>query len=235
MQIPLLSARLRRRTATAVAAAAPPAYAMRRVASREDWSAVRALRYAALAHHQDVPGDSVRAFGDAHDIRAGTTTFLLLLGGVPHASTRTSVAAAGEPATLPAMQAFPREIEALAGGGRVVEASLTAVAPQSCDVPAAMFHLFRAHMLACAATGAQWLVAAVRDTQIGFYRRVFDMEILSGAEHLPGLAVPRVLMGLRPREQGERLARRIPLLAVASADAHRFEDEAIVTFDPPCT
>jgi hypothetical protein len=177
----------------------------------------------------------VRTFGDAHDLRAGTTTFLLLLGGVPHASTRVSVAAAGEPATLPAMQAFPREIEQIAGGGRVVEASLTVVEPAVADVPAAIFHLFRAPMLACAATGAEWLVAAVRDTQIGFYRRVFDMEILSGAEHMPGLAVPRVLMGFRPLEQGERLARRIPLLAVAAADAHRFEDEALVTFEPPCT
>jgi hypothetical protein len=235
MQIPLLSARLRRRAAAAPAAMALSAYAMRRVVSREDWSAVRALRFAALAHHQDVAGDAVRAFGDGHDARAGTTTFLLSRNGAPHASTRASVAAAGEPSTLPAILAFPREVERLAGVGRVVEASLTVVDPAVADVPRAIFHLYRAHMLACAATGAQWLVTAVRDTQIGFYRRVFDMEILSGAEHMPGLAVPRVLMGLRPREQAERLARRIPLLTVAAADAHRFENEAVVTFDPSCT
>jgi hypothetical protein len=145
------------------------------------------------------------------------------------------VAAAGEPATLPAAAVFPREMDHLAQGVRVVEASLTVIDPAVSDVPTAMFHLFRAHMLACAAAEAGWLVAMVRDTQIGFYRRVFDMEILSGAEREPGLAVPRVLMGLRPGEQSARLARRIPLLAVAGADVHRFEEDAVVTFDPPCT
>jgi hypothetical protein len=234
MHIPLLTARLRRRAAAPPAVRVPPAYAMRRVASREDWAAVRALRFAALAHHQDIPGDATRAFVDGHDARAGTTTFLLSRDGAPHASTRASVAAAGEPGTLPAVLAFPREIERLAAAGRVVEASLTVVDPAVTDVPTAIFHLYRAHMLACAATGAEWLVTAVRDTQIGFYRRVFDMEILTGAERMPGLGAPRVLMGLRPGEQAERLGRRIPLLVVAAADARRFEDEAVVTFEPPC-
>jgi hypothetical protein len=229
MDIPILSACLRRRTAQAPGV---PTYAMRRAAAREDWSAVRALRFAALAHHDDIPGSMVHAYGDAHDVRAGTTTFLLLRDGEPLASTRASVAAAGEPATLPAMQAFPRELEQLARSDRIVEASLTVVNPAACDARDAIFHLYRAHMLACTASAAAWLVTAVRDTQIGFYRRVFDMEILSGAESLPGLAVPRVLMGLRPREAGERLARRIPLLGVSARDAQRYEDEALVTFEP---
>jgi hypothetical protein len=235
MHIPLLSARLRRRAAVAPPSPARPAYAMHRVASPEDWVAVRTLRFAAHAHHQDLPRDAVKSHWDAFDNRAGTTTFLLLRDGSPHASTRASVAPAGEPGALPAAVIFPREIEQLAGGARVVEASLTVVDPAASDMPTAVFHLFRAHMLACAAAEAAWLVTMVRDSQIGFYRRVFDMEILTGAERVPGLAVPRVLMGLRPGEQSARLARRIPLLAVHGADAHRFEEDAVVTFDPPCT
>jgi hypothetical protein len=231
MNIALLSARLLRRPGRSPTAAAPTPYVMRRAASREDWSQVRALRYAALAHHEDLSGAADGACGDAHDARAGTTTFVLLRDGAPLASTRTTIAAAGEPATLPAMQTFPREVEGLANGDRVVEASLTVVDPAAEDPRAAIFRLYRAHMLACAATGAGWLVTTVRDTQIGFYRRVFDMEILSGAEMAAGLAVPRVLMGLRPRDAYERLARRIPLLAVSAIDAQRFEDEALVTFD----
>ena len=232
MHIPLLTARLRRRAAVASLSPSRPTYAMHRAASPEDWESVRALRYAALAHHEDLPRDAGPAYGDAYDHRAGTTTFLLARDGVPHASTRTTVAPAGEPATLPAAAIFPREVERLAGNARVVEASLTVVDPAVSDMPAAIFHLFRAHMLACAAADAAWLLAMVRDSQIGFYRRVFDMEILSGAESLPGLAVPRVLMGLRPREAGERLARRIPLLGVSARDAQRYEDEALVTFEP---
>src|SRR6185437_13076372 len=87
MNIPLLAARLRRR------AGAPPtvarsAYALRRAISQEDWSGVRALRFAALAHHEDLAGDALRACGDAYDARAGTTTFLLLRDGTSLASTR---------------------------------------------------------------------------------------------------------------------------------------------------
>jgi hypothetical protein len=228
MDIPLLSARLRRQPAAT--RAAPSAYAMRRAESEADWSRVRALRYAALARHEDLPGDAVRAYGDPHDTRAGTTTFLLVRSGIALASTRISVAATGEPGMLPALPTFPREIEGLVAGGPVVEASLTAVDPAAEDARAAIFRLYRAHLLACACSGAAWLVTTVRDTQIGFYRRVFDMDILSGAETIPGLAVPRVLMGLRPREAGERLARRIPLLAISASDAQRFANNALVTF-----
>ncbi len=230
MNIALLAARLRQRPASARSAMALAACTLRRATSLEDWSRVRALRFAALAHHEDLAGDGLHACADAHDVRAATTTFLLLRDGLPLASTRTSIAAAGEPATLPALATFPHEIEQLAARARVVEASLTVVDPAATDPRAAIFHLYRAHMLACAGSGAAWLVTAVRDTQIGFYRRVFDMEILSGAEAVPGLAVPRVLMGLRPGEAGERLARRIPLLAVSALDVERFEDEATVTF-----
>ena len=229
MNIALLAARLRRRTGVPPAVARP-AYALRRAISHEDWSGVRALRFAALAHHEDLAGDALRACGDAYDARAGTTTFLLLRDGAPLASTRTSIAAAGEPATLPALATFPHEVEQLAAHARVVEASLTAVDPAAAEPRAAIFHLYRAHMLACAGSGAAWLVTMVRDTQIGFYRRVFDMEILSGPEAVPGLAVPRVLMGLRPSEARERLARRIPLLAVTETDVERFEDGGTVTF-----
>jgi hypothetical protein len=35
---------------------------------------------------------------------------------------------------------------------------------------------------------------------------------------------------LRPREAGERLARRIPLLAISASDAQRFASNALVTF-----
>ena len=65
-----------------------------------------------------------------------------------------------------------------------------------------------------AARQAQVVIVAVRDSQIGFYRRRFGMEILSGAERWPGLATPRVLMGLPWREHAGSLLRRIPTLVM---------------------
>ena len=73
-------------------------------------------------------------------------------------------------------------------------------------------------------------MTAVRPTQIGFYRRMFDMEILSGEERWPGLAIPRVLMGLDYREQAPLLFKRIPVLAVNDDDERDFLDSGVITF-----
>jgi hypothetical protein len=56
------------------------------------------------------------------------------------------------------------------------------------------------------------------------------MEILSGAEKYPGIALPRVLMGLQYREQAPLLFKRIPVLAVTDADEAQFEAEGVVLF-----
>jgi hypothetical protein len=85
-------------------------------------------------------------------------------------------------------------------------------------------------MLRCACENADWLVTAVREPQIGFYRRMFNMEILSGAERWPGMAAPRVLMGLDYREQAPLLFKRIPVLAVTDDDERDFAESGVITF-----
>ena len=70
----------------------------------------------------------------------------------------------------------------------------------------------------------------MRDSQIGFYRRMFNMEILSGAEKYPGIASPRVLMGLEYREQAALLFKRMPMLAVTDADERDFAASGVITF-----
>jgi len=70
----------------------------------------------------------------------------------------------------------------------------------------------------------------VPDTQIGFYRRMFSMRILSGAEQCPGLALPRVLMGLEFREQAALLCRRMPVLAATPQEEQEFAATGAVAF-----
>ena len=98
------------------------------------------------------------------------------------------------------------------------------------DPKTALFHLFKAHMLQCASEDADWLIIAVRDSQIGFYRRMFNMEILSGAERYAGLASPRVLMGLEYHVQAQLLFMRMPMLAVTDADERDFSASGVITF-----
>src|SRR5437763_401434 len=125
------------------------------------------------------------------------------------------------------MDVFAEDIEKWLGNeATVVEASFTVVNPvSSFDPKAALFHLFKAHMVHCAVENADWLIVAARDTQIGFYRRMFNMEILSGAEQFPGLATPRVLMGLEYRRQAALLFKRIPVLAVGEDDEREFASQ----------
>jgi len=56
------------------------------------------------------------------------------------------------------------------------------------------------------------------------------MEILSGAERWPGMAMPRVLMGLDYRAEAPLLFKRIPVLAVTDDDERDFAESGVITF-----
>jgi hypothetical protein len=210
----------------------PSGFAMHRVASREDWARVRALRYEALLGRGDIPASEERAHADEHDLALNASTFLLSRNGRAVGSTRASVSSPSRRGALPAMEVFGREIEESVGlESTLVEASLMVVERDgSSDRRMLLFHLLKAHMLLCSSESADWLLAAVRDTEIGFYRRMLNMEILSGAESCPGMATPRVLMGLQYREQAALLFKRIPVLAVTLADEAEYAATGQVRF-----
>jgi len=205
---------------------------MHRVASRDDWSRVRALRYEALASRGDIAASEERAHCDPHDLALNSTTFLLTRSSRALGSTRSSVSSPSRRCSLPAMDVFEREMLASIGlESTVVEASLMVVDPAThADRRMVLFHLLKAHMLQCASENADWLVVAVGDGEIGFYRRMLNMEILSGAERCPGMESPRVLMGLQYREQAALLSRRIPILAVTLADEAEYAASGMVRF-----
>jgi hypothetical protein len=207
---------------------------MCRVAAADDWSEVRAMRYRALRAREEIAPRSAPEYGDEFDNAFNSETFLLTHEGRAIASTRTSVASASRRWPLPAGQGFAQAIEALGADTTRVEASLTVVDPLAAmDWKAVLFHLFKAHMLECSVEGADWLLVAVRESQIGFYRRMFNMEILSGNEPYPGLATPRVLMGLEYPAQAPLLAKRIPLLEVSADDERDFAQTGCILFGKP--
>jgi hypothetical protein len=206
-------------------------FEMRRVATREDWSDVKSLRFEALRERGEIAESPGASYGDDYDAALNTITFLLTRNGRAIGSTRSSVSSAQRRWPLPASHAYATALAELGADATLVEASLVVVdAGAVADPKSALFHLFKAHMLQCASENADWLILAVRDSQIGFYRRMFNMEILSGAESYAGLASPRVLMGLEYRAQAALLFKRMPMLAVTDADEHDFAASGIVTF-----
>ena len=210
----------------------PAGFAMHRVANRDDWMRTRALRYEALASRGDIVPAEERCHADSHDLALNSSTFLLARHGRAVGSTRSSVSAPNRRWTLPAMEVFNREIQASIGlEATVVEASLMVVDPAtSVDRRLVLLHLLKAHMLHCGCECADWFITTVRDTEIGFYRRMLNMEILSGAESCPGMAAPRVLMGLEYREQAAMLFKRLPMIAVTLADESEFASSGAVRF-----
>ncbi len=210
----------------------PRGLEMRRVSTSGDWQDVRLIRYQALRARGEIGESDECGFGDEHDAALNSITLLLLRGGQAVASTRSSVSSTSRRWRLPATEIFRHEIERSIGfEATIVEASLTAVDPAcGIDPKAALFHLLKAHMLRCASENADWLVTAVREPQIGFYRRMFNMEILSGAERWPGMAAPRVLMGLDYRGEAPLLFKRIPVLAVTDDDERDFAESGVITF-----
>lgn len=198
---------------------------IRRVRTAQEWRDARALRFDGLAARGDIAQDSSRAFADGFDDASNTATYLLVCGAAAIGTTRNSVNVPPLREPLPAQRVFGREIHAAFGeSAALVEASLTFVDPRAArDPQEALMRLFKVHMWRCAAENADALVVAVRESQMGFYRRRFNMEILSGAESWPRMAAPRVLMGLAWREHSVRLLRRIPGLA-ASAEEFQGSD-----------
>ena len=196
---------------------------LERVTQRRDWQRVRRLRYDALAGRGDLAQCEAQAYSDVHDSALNAATFLLRAGDSVIGTTRSSAASATRRWRLPAHDVFAAEIERTCGAdATLVEASLMLVAPQAEDPKVALIHLFRAHMAHCAAEDADFLLAAVREAQIGFFRRMFNMEIVSGPERCPGLVLPRVLMALDYRAQARLLAKRLPALAGEGTDELAF-------------
>jgi len=198
---------------------------LRRVRSAPDWRAVRELRFRTLHAAGEIPPAALRAFGDAFDASASTATYVLAARDRVIGTTRGSLTAPRLRAALPSQRVFLRELHAAFGEDAVlVEASLTFLDGDArADPQDALLRLFKVHAWRCAAENADALVVAVRDTQIGFYRRRFDMEILSGPERWPGMSTPRVLMGLPWREHGANLLRRLPVLAASAEEENAFE------------
>ena len=212
-------------------AAAQPAFEIHRVQSAEDWRRAGALRYRSLRAREDIAENAAESHGDWHDRAFNCHAYLLTRLGRPAATSRSSVSSASRRWPLPAMECFEKEIACVAQDDRtLLEVSLTAVDADVAEPRTALFHLFKAHMLRCAAEDVDWLVTAVPEAQIGFYRRMFNMRILSGAERFHALAAPRVLMGFDFREHAGVLRKRMPALAATVEEEAEFVQSGAIGF-----
>ena len=210
--------------ASAALASSASTFEMHRVSTGPDWDHVQSIRYRSLLERGDIPENALLRYSDEQDLALHAITFLLCRNGRPTATTRTMLSATDRRWPVPAAAVFPREIEnAMGRDATFIEMGLTAVGPAPSDDPrTALFHLFKGAIVHGVLENADWVITAVRENQIGFYGRMFNMQILSGPEVLPGLALARVLMGLDLRHQMRILEKRIPTLATSAAELEEF-------------
>ena len=129
------------------------------------------------------------AYGDEHDLALHAMTFLLRRNGQPAATTRTMLSATNRRWPVPAAAVFQREIEEALGRRcdlhrdgahrRRARRRRTIRAPRSSTSS-------RRAVVHGLLENADWVVTAVRENQIGFYGRMFNMQILSGPETAAG-------------------------------------------------
>src|SRR5476649_637576 len=91
----------------------PRGFEMRRVATPEDWSEVKALRFDALRERGEIAENADASYGDDHDAAFNTTTFLLSRNGRSIGSTRSGVSCAKRRWPLPASHAYASAIAEL--------------------------------------------------------------------------------------------------------------------------
>jgi len=212
-----------------------PGFSMHCVTTRDDWGRVRLLRYVNLLEQGDIEANPECSYHDGHDRGTEGATFLLTRDRRPMGTVRASLDSPLRCGALPSMDVFEREIRSTIGLDRTtVEASLFANDPAShLDRRVTLLHLLKGPLLICTLVSADWLIITVREEEIGFYRRMLDMEILSGAETLRGIAAPRVLMGLQYREHAAHLFKRIPLMSVTQAEVREYAASGFVRFADP--
>jgi N-acyl amino acid synthase FeeM len=208
----------------AAGSAAPGQLEMHLAASAQDWDAVGDLRYRAYRQRDAILPNAEERLREPDDTAMNAMTFLLTRGGRPMGTTRTTVRTASRQWPLPGLATYRKAIESsIVAEATLVEASRTVVEPAlAADSRAILFHLMKAHVLHCALEDADWLLCAVRQPDISFYRRMLNMKTLSGFERYPGLTVQMVLMGLDVRTHMDLVAKRIPQMGVSREDQETF-------------
>ena len=190
---------------------APRGFEMWRISEREEWIRVRRIRHDALRACGEIAETPERSYRDGHDATLNSMTFGLLYNGRMIGTTRSSVSSAACRWPLPAHDSFARAIDSgLGADATIVESSLMLVDPSATPTPGPRSFTCSGRTCCIAPRRAPTGSSARCDSQAGFYRRRFNMEVLSGAQNGPVLDSPRVLMGLAYRDQAALLARRMP-------------------------
>ncbi|NTY02432.1 hypothetical protein [Deinococcus sp. JMULE3] len=200
-------------------------FSLSRVRTSGEWDIVARMRYRAYRSVQAIPEKADARFTDAFDEQPQAMTVLAHLGEVPVASTRT-LCARGDLGGLTSSVAFHDVMRTIPADAVVVEANRFVADPVQAHLGGgAVWALFRAHLLRCAAVKADFFVAGVRAEHVALYRRLMHLEVVSEARIFPGLRTPMVLMVGDCRRDLERIFLERPHLRPAQVEAERLFGE----------
>ncbi len=182
-----------------------------RADTEEEHEAIFRLRYDAYLGEGAIRPNFERRFTDAYDELGNTWVFGVYLENRLVSSIRISVAT-GEFPDMPALSAFPKEVEPeLAAGKIIIDPTRHAVDREAMRrYPQLVFLTLRLAWMAGEYFQADNIFAAVRAEHQAFYRRTFGHRVVCEPRPYLMLDKPLGLMTLDFPEARERVYRRYP-------------------------
>lgn len=193
------------------------------------------LRYKAYRKVEGIPENREQLFYDEYDSSFRSTIFIVRVNDTPIASIRSVISdtSAGEETT--AQSTFSDAFVKLGISGRLIEANRFVVDPTLRNEANSLVHklAFKATVLSALIANVDWYVAAVRNSHAPFYRRQFDMHVVSEEKVYPGTNIRMVLTVADFRSAYKKFKARYPDMAVSDADVKMWHADGVVNLVSP--
>jgi hypothetical protein len=183
------------------------------------------LRYIAYRSVNAVPFSDAEAFCDRFDETANSRLHTVKLGGRLIGSIRASIAhGRAEYEALPSFATYPEAVTAACGSNAViVESNRFVIHPDhERHGLAAQMLLFRAIALNGIVEKADFILTAVAERHMPFYRRIMKFKPISAARPFFGIATPMVLMQASFAQDYAEVSRKTPLLAIPQSEIESY-------------
>jgi hypothetical protein len=195
----------------------PTRYLARLALDRQTKEDAYRLRYDSYLASDFIEPNETRLFQDPYDDLANCQSIVLYDQAVPLASVRTCTLAFGSGQRSPAMDLYPKEVNALlsqrstiGAGGRGIEATRLVRSRIAENNQGLVFLLYRLAGYVGMMAHTQILLACVRQNHVPFYRRL-GYNSLTAPGPYPGLNCPMQLMACT-RQRYDEIRGAFPLI-----------------------
>ena len=185
-----------------------------------------ALRYTAYLSQSAIEPNDQRSFSDRFDELSNSTSYLLehpdsLIGSI-RACTYSGNFGLKQ---IPSLDAYSADIQSEIGLDKViVESCRFVVNPDIKKSFGPQLHLFRMILLNAFMHDAEFIITAVREKHIRFYRDLLNFSPISSVKTYPGLNAGMVLLATNFRDAYRSVTNKIPELQITDEEVQEYKE-----------